>query len=151
MDFLVRILNCCFPLEIIYNENKEEYIRRYHILNNKYIPYKIYVHNILRSDLDRDLHTHPWPFVSIILNGGYVEENLQKKEDGELFSFTKEWTAPAVVRHSSKDAHRLQLTEPAWTLVFVGKKEIEWGFYTADGWVHNTDYLKGKYGGDFMM
>jgi hypothetical protein len=31
------------------------------------------LHHILRSDDDRDLHDHPWSFLSIVLKGGYWE------------------------------------------------------------------------------
>src|SRR5208282_805597 len=31
------------------------------------------LHHILRSDEDRHLHDHPWPYVTIILKGGYWE------------------------------------------------------------------------------
>ena len=31
------------------------------------------IHEILRSDSDRHCHDHPWPYVSIILRGGYWE------------------------------------------------------------------------------
>lgn len=33
-----------------------------------------YLHHIDRPDPGFDLHDHPWPFVSIILRGGYTEE-----------------------------------------------------------------------------
>jgi hypothetical protein len=32
------------------------------------------VHQILRSDSDRHSHCHPWPYLTIILRGGYWEE-----------------------------------------------------------------------------
>jgi hypothetical protein len=34
--------------------------------------FSIKLHNILQSD-DACLHDHPWPFISIILRGGYYE------------------------------------------------------------------------------
>src|SRR5574341_215024 len=34
------------------------------------------IHHILRSDRGRDAHDHPWPFVTLILRGGYWEERF---------------------------------------------------------------------------
>ena len=41
--------------------------------------FTVKLHRFLRSDPARDLHDHPWDFVSIILWGGYYEET----ESGE--------------------------------------------------------------------
>src|SRR5688500_6187293 len=38
------------------------------------LPFGVYVHRILAPDPGLDLHDHPWPFVTLILRGGYVEE-----------------------------------------------------------------------------
>ena len=34
----------------------------------------IYIHKFYRSDYEMALHDHPWPFVTIILKNGYLEE-----------------------------------------------------------------------------
>lgn len=65
-------------------ERDGDYMRRYWFFNpygsssgeNKkrwrFLP-SIRVHHILRSDDDRAYHDHPWPFVTVILKGGYYE------------------------------------------------------------------------------
>lgn len=139
-----------FPLQVVHNEKNEPYIRRYHVLNKKWCPYKIYIHNIIRSDEDRECHDHPWPFLSIILKGWYREYNLNTKTNTMS---VKDWRRFSIVRHKAEDAHRLEVEKPMWTLVFIGKKTRDWGFYTDNGWAHNIDYLNTKYGNkhEFMM
>lgn len=53
----------------------------------------VYLHNMRRSDYDRALHDHPWPFVSLVLRGGYWEYHDQTL-DGTTRS---EWRAPGSV------------------------------------------------------
>lgn len=89
--------------------------------------FSLYLHHILRSDQDRELHDHPWSFTTLILAGGYVEETRrgdsirwQLHRPGELLHRPAPW------------AHRLilDMDRPAWTLVFVGPRKRRWGFHT---------------------
>lgn len=125
------------PSFTIENAAGQPYLRRYYLLKTKRLG--IYIHEILRSDEDRDLHDHPWNFLSIVLRHGYIE----LFPNGEYkCRFPRSW-----VFHRAEDAHKVELYEkPAWTLVFVGRKRREWGFHTSDGWVHWQDYLDRKYG-----
>src|SRR4051812_9607864 len=41
----------------------------------------VYVHEIHRPDVDRDLHDHPWAFASFILSGGYTEVTASVRDD----------------------------------------------------------------------
>ena len=97
---------------------------RYYIANNRY--FGIYLHNLLRSDIDRDLHDHPWSFISIILQGGYKEHT---------FSGVRTHRPGAVLFRPAKWAHSLEMNKPGWSLVFAGKTVRPWGFHTPDGWV----------------
>lgn len=36
--------------------------------------FSIYIHRIFREDEDQHCHSHPWSFVSFILNGSYTEK-----------------------------------------------------------------------------
>lgn len=90
----------------------------------------VYVHHLLRSDNDRALHDHPWPFVSIVLRGGYCEIHDQTI-DGEPFVY---WHSPgSVLVRPAEWRHRFCLTKPAWTLVIVGRRCRKWGFFVPDG------------------
>lgn len=148
------IIGKFFRTETITGPDGTPYLTRYHILNNKKwwsFSRKLYIHNILRSDFDRDPHCHPWNFVSILLKGSYKEYNRIETKFGEEIIET-EWPRLSVVQHNAADAHRLELENgPVWTLVFVGPKIRDWGFYTPSGFVPNEEYIKAKHGDDFMM
>jgi hypothetical protein len=107
------------------------YLRRFHILKSPDRGIKL--HRIILSDLDRDMHDHPWNFVSIMLHGSYVEHTPQG---------SRRYIAPTVIRHKAEDLHKLTLDcGEVWTLVFTGRKRRTWGFQTPDGWVPWRNYL----------
>jgi hypothetical protein len=56
--------------QIIRNDDGVPYMIR-RAINTRFGGVKL--HHILRSDDDRDLHDHPWSFLSIVLKGGYWE------------------------------------------------------------------------------
>jgi hypothetical protein len=101
------------------------------------------LHNIIKSDSDRELHDHPFTFVTFILKGGYTEY---------LADGSKTWHgAPAVLYRPGKTLHRLELPLdangkeiPAWTFVLRSKHWREWGFQTEQGWVHWKDFVSTK-------
>lgn len=85
------------------------------------------VHHILRSDHGRDPHDHPWPFVTIILRGGYYEVRF----DADGKAIRSRWHGPgSVLFRRATDLHKLVLPEgqTAWTLFVTGKKCQTWGF-----------------------
>lgn len=99
----------------------------------------IRVHHILRSDLGRDPHDHPWPYLTIILRGGYYESRYSA--GGSLLS-TK-WHGPGSIMYRPANSYHM-LTVPegktAWTLFITGKYQNKWGFLTADGKVPHNEY-----------
>lgn len=108
----------------------------------------IYLHKIYRPDRDRDLHDHPWPFMSFILRGAYIEEHFcpgtlcgPGRHTNRIFVKWFNWKKKAT------DAHRISSIlgcgDPVWTLVLRGRRQRNWGFYTEDGWVPNEEYLNG--------
>lgn len=81
----------------------------------------LFIHKLCRSDYERALHDHPWPFVSLVLKGGYCEV----LEDDSL-NTRKRWSVayrPALFRH------RVIAPKPCWTLVLVGPRQRKWGFW----------------------
>ncbi len=93
----------------------------------------IYVHHLLRSDHDRALHDHPWPFISIVLRGGYAVIHDQT-EDGTM-RYT--WRSKhSIALRAAEWRHRVLLSSgaTAWTLVIVGRRGRRWGFFTPRGW-----------------
>lgn len=93
----------------------------------------LHLHRFHRSDADT-LHDHPWPFASLILWRGYVEE----AEIGAIDScIVRERIRPGrLILRPASWIHRVELVDgkPAWTLVLTGRYERQWGFWTAQGW-----------------
>lgn len=107
--------------------------------------YGLRLHCIECSDADRELHDHPFSFVSIILRGGYWEHT----PDGR-----RTWYGPgSVVFRSAEALHRLELENSiesggtwhgyptivrvprkAWTLVIRGPHRRRWGFVKGGEW-----------------
>lgn len=101
--------------------------------------YAIRVHHILRSDHGRDPHDHPWPYLTIILRGGYWESLFD--EHGTLLS--KKWHGPgSVLRRPANTWHRLDVPEgqTAWTLFITGEKKQTWGFNVGGAKVDHKTY-----------
>lgn len=121
----------------------------------------VYVHRIVDADPGLDLHGHPWPFVSLVLQGGYTEEAIDAREAplcaeiGEHFDRPRgeerEWSAGTVHRMPLTIAHRITQVRPhTWTLVLRGRKSRSWGFYLPTGFVDQRcyDYVARRPGGE---
>lgn len=128
------------------------YLKRWYLLPRApwpVWPIGMYLHQILRSDDDRALHNHPWPNISILLRGSYVEV-VPKRSRG-----FREWMTPHVekrhllrctgdiVLRRSGAAHRLVIPagRPAWSLFIVGPRIRDWGFWCKKGFVHWRDFV----------
>ncbi len=128
--------------------NGDVYMRRWLIGPRAF---GIRLHNIIRSDSDRELHDHPFTFFSIVLCGGYHEETS---------SGLIEWYGPgSIIFRRAEELHRLDL-EPkraqivkgriirreksAWTLVFRGPYRRTWGFMTEKGWIPWQEFCDEK-------
>jgi hypothetical protein len=100
--------------------------------------FSVYLHHLLRPDADRDLHDHPWSFLTLILRGGYVEDHSTGGKPG-----TRAWKRFSVHQMRAKvDRHRIISVEPnTLTLVLLGRHKRDWGFYTPSGWVNYRNYL----------
>lgn len=122
-----------FKPQIITNCAGEPYLVRWRLIWTRW--FSLYVHHILRSDEDRELHDHPWSFLTFIVSGGYTEitpKGATFQRPGQLLHRPAPWP------------HRLVLDNPAWTIVFVGPRKRRWGFHTPTGWIHWKLFLKAK-------
>ena len=109
----------------------------------------VYLHHLMRSDADRHLHDHPWAFWSLVLWRGYceLEPKLGQGAPAVFSGYPRRerirmtWRYPLeVVRHRATDRHQLSLLRPAWSLVWIGPRVCDWGFYTEQGWVPWQEY-----------
>lgn len=158
-----------FSRRVIANFAGDPYLIRYTIFSCPW--FGIFVHCILRSDDDRDLHDHPWNFWSLILRGTYREYvpvdwppsfTFGKGEGCHMITKSKVCSPGSLARHKARDAHRLELGmvtvfdpvgpavvpvlpyryKPVWTLFLHGPRKREWGFYTPQGWIHWKKYVE---------
>ena len=110
------------------------YLRRWHVIpRNRFM--NIYLHQFLRDDDDRALHTHPYAWnCSILLRGRY---------DEHLPTGVKSRRAPGFVFRWGEAAHRVVLPEgrPCWTLFITGPRVREWFFLCPKGRVHWRDFV----------
>lgn len=89
---------------------------------------RVAVHEFFQPDPDKDPHDHPWDLASLILRGGYVQEDEEGRRElgpGDL---------------NVRAAHRPHkvvelLAVPTRTLIVMGPRRREWGFTTPFGWV----------------
>lgn len=128
----------------VLGEPDSPYLRRWRLLGTPW--FNVWLHNIRRSDKDRDMHDHPFSFVSLILAGGYDEEYQESEHKpfkivyrGSIFTSTN-----ALVKRSGECFHRIVLApgQTCWSLIFTGPKYKQWGFLVDGQWVHNQDYEK---------
>lgn len=90
----------------------------------------VFLHRFHRSDADDALHDHPWPFVSVILSGGYWEHTPDRH--GKV---SRRWYGPGrVLTRPAAWRHRVELPagRDCWTLIFRGRKEKSWSFFCLD-------------------
>jgi len=127
------------------------HFRRWRIFESSI--FRIYLHQILKSDEDLHEHTHPWNFLSLILWGSYLEENSSWRGHGiQGKKAVRFCFSPGVSFHFASDSHKLWLTEPVWTLVFAFGKKREWGYQTrtSAGFIQHELYREMKNEGMFQ-
>ncbi len=89
------------------------------------------VHHIISSDDDRAHHDHPWPYVTVVLGGGYWEKKPVYDSEGVYLGDSRIWYGPgSIMFRSAESWHRLEVPEgqTAWTLFITGKYVQKWGF-----------------------
>jgi len=111
----------------------DEYLDRLRIIVTPW--FQIMLHRIYRPDRQRDMHDHPWSFLSVVLWGSYVEDTPAGVKKVHWWN----WKS-STDRHSIRECSR----RPVWTLVFTGPKRKTWGFWVDGGtrFVKWTDYEK---------
>ena len=119
------------------------YLRRLRIVQTPW--FGLYLHWIFLPDRDRDPHDHPWPFVSWVLRGGYTETTWTTPVDLQQHVRNR-WSAHRI---STRVAHSIDQLQPRTvTLVAVGRRCRDWGFWTPTGWVHYAAYDRAGEGPD---
>lgn len=112
---------------------KAPYMLRWYVLpRNDWI--NVYIHKFMRDDDDRALHDHPWPSLSILIKGRYVEEYPA--------GVRTTYTLGSIKYRSAEYAHRIELPwGPAWTLFITGPRVRDWGFHCPKRWVPWQEFV----------
>lgn len=95
----------------------------------------VLLHHFQDSDAD-EMHNHPWPFVSLILSGGYWEKTPAAGWKDGVGPTKERWYGPGRVLirpanwiHSVRLAGPKSDPKPAWTMLYTGRKVQSWGFW----------------------
>jgi hypothetical protein len=113
---------------------KIPYLTRWTVLGQRFAgKYRVFLHHFQDSDFDA-MHSHPWPFCSLILSGGYYETTPAVGWNPETATGPThtQWFGPGRFLVRPKHwIHKVTLKPgvDAWTLVFTGKKFQSWGFF----------------------
>lgn len=149
------------PYFHIYGKDGSLYMARYWLVKPSWwtLGCGARIHAIARPDRERHLHDHPWPFVTVILRGGYIEHRPLFRRFPESYQAEPtiaHWRCPgAVLFRRARSRHRIDLPlawqervdgprrfyRTAWTLFIFGPRAQTWGFYTAEGKVPWRRYL----------
>lgn len=143
INLIKKLFNKIFLTKEISSKEGRIHFRRYRLFSSPW--FRIYIHQILRSDMDSDPHDHPWHFQSFILEGSYWEQSLSYP-DFDNCTYQQFYSGDCV-KHHAQDAHKIKLASAeVWTLVFAWGKRREWGYQTESGWIDHKTYrqLKNK-------
>ena len=106
------------------------YLTRWYLFRSK--RFRVFLHKFHRSDDDRALHDHPWPFVTILLSGRGYYEHTQRGQRDYYPPFSINF------RLNPASPHRVELERdttgkecPQWTLFIAGINVRRWGFHPA--------------------
>jgi hypothetical protein len=141
MKLLSKLINSLLLVKEIKSKQGEVHFRRYRLLQTPW--FAIYIHHILISDQDKDMHDHPWNFTSVILEGAYREVSSYPSNFDKIY--VRDYYSGDVIEHQAQDAHKITLvSDEVWTLVFTSGRVREWGYQTPVGWIGKEEYRQLK-------
>jgi len=152
MGFLHNLMNKLGRYRLIPDRRTgADYMHRYYLFlkDRKWFPFNVTLHTIVRSD-DPIMHDHPWPYLTIVLKGGYYEHFPLYDGKGNKIGEMSRWCGPGtIIKRKAHEYHYLELDaeRPATTLFFMGPQQREWGFLVEakkgkHRWVKNDHYLE---------
>jgi len=95
----------------------------------------LYLHRYCRGDAE-DLHCHPWPNVTLVVRGWFVEHTPAGQ-------FTR--MPGDLVFRAAEERHAIIDVRPdTLTLFATGIKEREWGFWPNGEFIHHREYSAWK-------
>ena len=119
------------------------YLRRWWLIPRNRV-FNVYLHCFLRDDDDRALHDHPWPWLSFLLCGSYIEHTI----DAGGIHHRALRDAGSIKISGPRRAHRIELIHfttlnnairrphQCWTIFITGPRLRDWGFHCPQqGWI----------------
>jgi hypothetical protein len=126
------------PPDFLIGGAADPYLRRWWLIPRNPL-LNVYLHEFRRSDDDRALHDHPWPNLSLLLSGSYVEWRPARL--GMPFLRREQRREGDLILRRACAAHRIELTDgPCWTLFVTGPRLRQWGFLCPRGWRHWREF-----------
>ena len=113
---------------------EDPYLRRWFL--DKSRDSSVYVHHMLRSDQDEELHDHPADNLTIMLDGLMREvtpSGVRILHPGDI------------VERMATDRHRIEIDAPITTIFVMGERTRDWGFWTGgddDRFVPSQEFFK---------
>ena len=112
------------------------YLSRWTLLGKRFGgSHAVYLHRFHRSDAD-EMHDHPWPFVSLILTGGYHEKTPAAGWADGHGPTKRRWYGPGrILARPANWIHSVEVDPagpPVMTLIFRGPKQKSWGFFCSN-------------------
>lgn len=98
--------------------------------------FNVFIHRFLQSDVRGLFHTHPWPFITIILRHGYWEHT----PDGQ-----RTWYGPgSIIFRKASDMHWVELPQNKHPVtLFIHFKRVDtWAFLHGKELIQHNEYLK---------
>ena len=151
MGFLHKLMNMMGRYRLIPDRRTgADYMHRYYLFlkDRNWFPFNVTLHKIVRSD-DPIFHDHPWPYMTIVIKGGYYEHVPLTDSNGKKIGELSKWCGPgSIIKRKAHEMHYLELDaeRPVTTLFFMGRQQREWGFLVEakkgkHRWVKNEHYL----------
>lgn len=138
------------------DEHLDGYMNRYWLFNQynrethaprfPWIPFSIRVHHILREDLDRHHHDHPWNARTVILRGAYWEcrQVGNPNRGGPEVHYYRGPGDTATLKFG--EYHNIGSVSwgGVWTLFIMGRYRGRWGFLVDGKKIDFKTYLGDK-------
>lgn len=97
---------------------------RYKLIDIK--GWKLLFHRFFEHE-DQHLHDHPWPFITLVIKGGYVDLGPDRPDD--------HLHVGSVRRRPARHVHRTIVgPRGCWTLLATAPTRREWGFWRDGKW-----------------
>lgn len=95
---------------------------------------KLRLHRFYPNTTDRDYHDHPWPFVTLVIQGSYTDVTLE----GRVTEMT-----PGKIRYrSANHAHKTFAGPKGCTTIVASPHERKpWGFFPDGKWMPWSKYM----------